>query len=83
MVGARRNLSDFIQNVLLIGGVILVAILCAASLKTSTKLRRWRATKLADDLDMELLASDNPNTLLVAGEINNRPSSIRYNKEKT
>ncbi len=47
------------------------------------KLHRWKATKLADDLDMELLASDNPNMLVVAGEIHDRPTSIRYKKEKS
>lgn len=47
------------------------------------KLRRWKASKMAEVLDMELLASDNPNTLVVAGEINDRPISIRYKKEKS
>lgn len=32
---------------------------------------------------MELLASDNPNTLIVAGEIHDRPSTIKYSKEKS
>lgn len=32
---------------------------------------------------MELLASDNPNTLVVAGEFNDRATSVRYRKEKS
>jgi len=66
---------------LLAGGIIVVATVCIASWRTSIKSRRKKAVKLAEELDMELLASDNPNSLVVAGEINNRASTIRYQKE--
>jgi hypothetical protein len=81
--GSEKNLGDWIHYIILFGGVILVVLLCVVSFQTSVRLRRWKASKLANDLDMELLASDNPNTLVVAGEINDRPSSIRYRKEKS
>jgi|JYMV01.1.fsa_nt_gi hypothetical protein len=74
---------DWIHYIILLGGVILVAFLCVTAFQTSVKIRRAKASKLADDLEMELLASDNPNTLIVAGEINDRPSTIRYQHEKT
>lgn len=74
---------DAIHYTFLFGGIIVVAVLCAAAYKTSTNIRRAKALKLADDLDMELLASDNPHTLIVAGEINDRPSTIRYQHERT
>ncbi len=75
-------MSDSIHYALFFGGIVVVAALCAASWRISKKLRRGKAAKLAEDLEMELLASDNPNTLVVAGEINNRASTIRYQKEK-
>lgn len=74
---------DGIHYTFLFGGVIVVAVVCAAAYKTSMNIRRAKASKLADDLDMELLASDNPHTLIVAGEINDRPSTIRYQHERT
>lgn len=74
---------DGIHYTFLFGGVIVVAVLCAAAYKTSTNIRRAKASKLAEDLDMELLASDNPHTLIVAGEINDRPTTIRYQHERT
>lgn len=74
---------DGIHYIFLFGGVIVVAVLCAVAYKTSMNIRRAKASKLADDLDMELLASDNPHTLIVAGEINDRPSTIRYQQERT
>lgn len=81
--GLQQILDDWIHYIIFLGCVILVAFLCVAAFQTSIKLRRAKATKLAKDLDMELLASDNPNTLIVAGEINDRPSTIRYQKEKS
>lgn len=76
-------MGDWLHYIILISAAILVVSLCVASIQTSTKLRRWKASKLADDLDMELLASDNPNTLVVAGEVHDRPTTIRYKKEKS
>ncbi len=81
--GLGKNLGDLIHYIIFFGGVTLVAFLCVVSLQTSVRLRKLKATKLADELDMELLASDNPNTLVVAGEINDRPTSVRYKKEKS
>lgn len=76
-------MGDWIHYIIFFGAVILVGILCVASFQTSIRLRKRKVSKLANDLDMELLASDNPNTLVVAGEINDRPSSIKYRKEKS
>lgn len=76
-------MSDSIHHALIVSGIVVVAALCVVSWKISQKMRRGRAAKLAEDLEMELLASDNPNSLVVAGEINNRPSTIRYQKEKS
>ncbi|HNB25222.1 MAG TPA: hypothetical protein PKZ32_22565 [Candidatus Melainabacteria bacterium] len=74
---------DWIHYIILLGGVTLVACLCYAAFQTSVKIRRAKASQLADDLEMELLASDNPNTLIVAGEINDRPSTIRFQHERS
>lgn len=76
-------MGDWIHYIIFFGAVILVVFLCVASFQVSVRLRRRKASKLASDLDMELLASDNPNTLVVAGEINDRPSSVRYKKVKS
>lgn len=70
-------------HIILISGAMLVAILCIAAISTSLKHRRAKASRLAEELEMELLASDNPNTLIVAGEVNNRPSTIRYQHENS
>ncbi|MCC7529715.1 MAG: hypothetical protein IT342_14425 [Candidatus Melainabacteria bacterium] len=76
-------MGDWIYSIIFLGAVTLVVFICVASVQTSVRLRRWKAAKLANDLDMELLASDNPSTLVVAGEINDRPSSVRYKKVKS
>ncbi len=81
--GLQQILDYWIQFLIILGGIGLVACLCSSAFKTSLKLRRAKASRLANDLDMELLASDNPNTLIVAGEINDRPSTIRYQNDKT
>lgn len=81
--GLQQILDYWIQYFIIFGGIGLVACLCSSAFKTSLKLRRAKASRLAKDLDMELLASDNPNTLIVAGEINDRPSTVRYQKEKS
>jgi hypothetical protein len=78
-----KNLGDRNHYLIVIGGVILVGFLCVVSIRTSIKHRRRKASKLAEDLDMELLASDNPHTIVVAGEIHDRATSIRYKKEKS
>jgi len=70
-------------HIILFGGAILIALLCAAAIRTSSRFRRAKASRLAEDLEMELLASDNPNTLIVAGEVNDRASTIRYQHENS
>jgi len=76
-------LEDSLHYTLFFSGIIVVSVLCVGAWRISQKLRRGKAAKLAEDLEMELLACDNPNSLVVAGEINNRPSTIRYQKERT
>ncbi len=82
-LGLENTLGDGIHNFIFLGAVIVGALFCLVSFRGSVNLRHWKAAKLAKDLEMELLASDNPNHLIVAGEIHDRPSTIRYKKVKS
>lgn len=75
-------MGGWVQYLIIFVGVIIVASLIRSAIHKARELRRRKAQKLANELDMEVLASDNPNTLVVAGEINDRPSTLRYSNEK-
>jgi hypothetical protein len=74
---------EWLNYLLLIAGAFLIALVVNAIVYSSMRQSRRKGLCLfAKDLDMEVLSSDEANVSIIAGEVHDRPSSIRLKNNK-
>lgn len=81
--GFKNLFVEWLNYLLLIAGAFLIALVVNAIVYSSMRQSRRKGLCLfAKDLDMEVLSSDEANVSIIAGEVHDRPSSIRLKNNK-
>lgn len=79
----EKLIAEWLGYLLLIACACLIAFIVSSVLYSAmTRSKREGLRHFANEMDMEILSSDEANVSIFAGEVHNRPSSIRMKAEK-